>query len=283
VYGLKLGFTTLEQKVFLSDGVVRICSLTSNPNFLGILLVISIISLLSLFFQKKIKTSLFIVFLSILVVALYYTYSRSSWLCLIIMVTIICFLLRADLLPRVQKIIKNIIYIILSFLFVACIILLFTIGNINKRFSLDLNRRIEDAWIPLINMFDSHTLFGVGFNASVDHFFEKYNISHGHNLYLTILAELGLIGGVIFILLLIVMAVLLFNAITHGNFRKKDDFDLEFYVQSRIAFSFFIGLLIHQMFEVNLMRFDYIHIAWLFFVLSIIQMRKIKKNIYKNL
>lgn len=179
----------------------RMYSTLENPNLLGAYAVM-IISILTAFFlrerQKKRKWA-FAVILFVLLLCLALTYSRGAWLSLAAIVLGLTLFYDKRF----------------SFLFFLIpLVLLFYHGQMVERFlSLfsgeDTSVGLRFAlWESTIAMIEEHPLLGVGWGsyylAYPDYNFfiqdEHVLIFHAHNMYLNMLAEVGIIGGAAFLL-----------------------------------------------------------------------------------
>lgn len=179
----------------------RMYSTLENPNLLGAYAVM-IISILTAFFlrerQKKRKWA-FAIILFILLLCLALTYSRGAWLSL-----------AAIVLGLTLFYDKRFGFLF----FLIPLILLFYHGQMVERFlSLfsgeDTSVGLRFAlWESTIAMIEEHPLLGVGWGsyylAYPDYNFfiqdEHVLIFHAHNMYLNMLAEVGIIGGAAFLL-----------------------------------------------------------------------------------
>lgn len=179
----------------------RMYSTLENPNLLGAYAVM-IISILTAFFlrerQKKRKWA-FAVILFVLLLCLALTYSRGAWLSL-----------AAIVLGLTLFYDKRFGFLF----FLIPLVLLFYHGQMAERFlSLfsgeDTSVGLRFAlWESTIAMIEEHPLLGVGWGsyylAYPDYNFfiqdEHVLIFHAHNMYLNMLAEVGIIGGAAFLL-----------------------------------------------------------------------------------
>lgn len=179
----------------------RMYSTLENPNLLGAYAVM-IISILTAFFlrerQKKRKWA-FAIILFVLLLCLALTYSRGAWLSL-----------AAIVLGLTLFYDKRFGFLF----FLIPLVLLFYHGQMVERFlSLfsgeDTSVGLRFAlWESTIAMIEEHPLLGVGWGsyylAYPDYNFfiqdEHVLIFHAHNMYLNMLAEVGIIGGAAFLL-----------------------------------------------------------------------------------
>ena len=200
----------------------RMYSTLENPNLFGAYLLM-IISVLTAFFlregEKRRKTA-FVVILLVLLLCLALTYSRGAWVSLaaIVLGLTLFYDKRFGLL----------------FLLVPLILAVYH-GQIAERFlslfsgedtSVDLRFAL---WESTAAMIEEHSLLGVGwgtyFLAYPDYNFfiqeEGVLIFHAHNMYLNMLAEVGIPGGLAFLCAFFAQAVLAWKVYRHG----EDSFD----------------------------------------------------------
>ena len=179
----------------------RMYSTLENPNLLGAYAVM-IISILTAFFlrerQKKRKWA-FAIILFVLLLCLALTYSRGAWLSL-----------AAIVLGLTLFYDKRFGFLF----FLIPLVLFFYHGQMVERFlSLfsgeDTSVGLRFAlWESTIAMIEEHPLLGVGWGsyylAYPDYNFfiqdEHVLIFHAHNMYLNMLAEVGIVGGAAFLL-----------------------------------------------------------------------------------
>lgn len=184
----------------------------SHPNILGGYLALTLVIIFIFFIKQKTKlTGYHGLIITILVSALFLTFSRSAWLAFII------FLLAILLLSFKNKE-KNIIQ--LSY-FTSALILMFCViyfPLIQTRFSQNTVNEIRstteritgyrEAW----KIFKANPLLGVGIG---NYTLASYNLNKNlpgwdyqpvHNIYLLLLAELGLIGTTLLALAVIASA-----------------------------------------------------------------------------
>lgn len=101
----------------------------------------------------------------------------------------------------------------------------------------------EIAWAAFIDQVQQTPLFGIGYRISVEGILVENNISvsHSHNLYLSVLSEVGIVGFVFFILFIF----------TPLHYRKKDKVSIikAEYIRNIISASILISIYTHQFFE----------------------------------
>lgn len=190
-------FKFLEQFGY-DPHVNRLASTFLDPNFLGTFLNICFI--FSIFLYQKLKDKRIIFLTAIYFLAIIFTYSRSSYLMLLVEILIISFASN-----------KRIIF----FLFILGIALFIFIPRVSERviggFSLDksANERIE-SWQNGLNIFNKNPILGVGFNNLRQEFeknnqFKVFSSGEGHSgagidsSLIFVLATTGILGFLIYI------------------------------------------------------------------------------------
>lgn len=196
----------------------RMYSTLENPNLFGayLLMIISILTAFTLRERAVKKRTVFTVILLSLLLCLALTYSRGAWVSLaaIVLGLTLFYDKRFGLL----------------FLLVP-VVLAFYHGQVVERFlslfsgedtSVDLRFAL---WESTMAMIEEHPLLGVGwgayFLAYPDYNFfiqeEGVLIFHAHNMYLNMLAEVGIPGGMAFLLAFFAQGILCWRNYRHGN------------------------------------------------------------------
>ena len=196
----------------------RMYSTLENPNLFGayLLMIISILTAFTLRERAVKRRTVFAVILLSLLLCLALTYSRGSWVSLaaIVLGLTLFYDKRFGLL----------------FLLVP-VVLAFYHGQVVERFlslfsgedtSVDLRFAL---WESTMVMIEEHPLLGVGwgayFLAYPDYNFfiqeEGVLIFHAHNMYLNMLAEVGIPGGMAFLLAFFAQGILCWRNYRHGN------------------------------------------------------------------
>lgn len=196
----------------------RMYSTLENPNLFGayLLMIISILTAFTLRERAVKKRTVFAVILLSLLLCLTLTYSRGAWVSLaaIVLGLTLFYDKRFGLL----------------FLLVP-VVLAFYHGQVVERFlslfsgedtSVDLRFAL---WESTMAMIEEHPLLGVGwgayFLAYPDYNFfiqeEGVLIFHAHNMYLNMLAEVGIPGGMAFLLAFFAQGILCWRNYRHGN------------------------------------------------------------------
>lgn len=196
----------------------RMYSTLENPNLFGayLLMIISILTAFTLRERAVKKRTVFAVILLSLLLCLALTYSRGAWVSLaaIVLGLTLFYDKRFGLL----------------FLLVP-VVLAFYHGQVVERFlslfsgedtSVDLRFAL---WESTMAMIEEHPLLGVGwgayFLAYPDYNFfiqeEGVLIFHAHNMYLNMMAEVGIPGGMAFLLAFFAQGILCWRNYRHGN------------------------------------------------------------------
>lgn len=196
----------------------RMYSTLENPNLFGayLLMIISILNAFTLRERAVKRRTVFAVILLSLLLCLALTYSRGAWVSLaaIVLGLTLFYDKRFGLL----------------FLLVP-VVLAFYHGQVVERFlslfsgedtSVDLRFAL---WESTMAMIEEHPLLGVGwgayFLAYPDYNFfiqeEGVLIFHAHNMYLNMLAEVGIPGGMAFLLAFFAQGILCWRNYRHGN------------------------------------------------------------------
>ena len=197
---------------------MRMYSTPENPNLFGayLLMIISILTAFTLRERAVKRRTVFAVILLSLLLCLALTYSRGAWVSLaaIVLGLTLFYDKRFGLL----------------FLLVP-VVLAFYHGQVVERFlslfsgedtSVDLRFAL---WKSTMAMIEEHPLLGVGWGAYFlsypDYNFfiqeEGVLIFHAHNMYLNMLAEVGIPGGMAFLLAFFAQGILCWRNYRHGN------------------------------------------------------------------
>jgi len=228
----------------------RISSFLGNPNPFGVHLMVSIIS--CFYFLKEYKSKWHALLIIFFIYTLALTGSRASAIGL----------LAGSLIFIVYSYVKNnLAAIALRFFLLGFFIIIFGyilsnpeiikyIFSLMGRESNNLSGR-EIAWIALINQIIETPYLGIGYRISTEAILEEnlIGISNSHNLYLSILSEVGLIGFLFF--LYIYTSPILFFIINKVD--SKDSL-------KNILICILISLLINQFFEDMLSPLNYLSI-----------------------
>jgi len=203
------------------EKIMRAYGTFPHPNvFAGFLLLSITCGLLLLFRKKRIWTQVFFSFLvSLQIIAFILTFSRTAWVAGLIL----CCFITLIFYWRRKKLMKS-----LKLAFLAIILVILVSGamfwpQIASRFSLE-GQALEERGLYnniALSMIKKSPLLGVGmgnFVARIGDFshinLENWQYQPVHNIYFLILAELGIIGLVLFIFLI-------FNVLKGAWFSQK--------------------------------------------------------------
>lgn len=193
----------------------RLSSVFSHPIVYGNMLVITLAIILTL--KNRFNKKYYFISIILIMVNLYYTQSRSSWIACICLIIMMIFL---NLLSKKQITIKGILKKFLIVAVVLCSIFAFrqiineAITNISYRFSfqdgseLSMNQRLGTMNNIMNNLMDnkSRILIGNGINSihdfMLDHYVQIADFASADNQYLTFIYDLGLMFTIITIIYL---------------------------------------------------------------------------------
>lgn len=261
-------FGFIDQIVHIQGDIVRISSVTGNPNSLGLVLMVSIPITLGLLLMDKIKMRFFLISIIIQLIALVMTYSRTNIIVTLFIITIFSILFKREGNKRsgIQTFIKLIVF------FGVVTAPIFFINSKYSLKGLDLSDR-QIAWEMLISEFKNHPFTGMGFNVSVE-FLERtwFDILNAHNLYIGILAELGILGLIIMLISLSSVIILVIRVLYPFNrkYLQKPQ-----YKMLLLNICLIIGIYINQFTEIILFRApDFLNLLWVYLVFSSLKLKE---------
>ena len=192
----------------------RIYSTFYNPNIFGFFINVAIIIACEKFNFKKLNLEWVIFMLGVL--CSYLTFSRTSWISLIVALSF------AGIYDR--KYFKFAIFFAIS---VFSMDFLMGVGraNISKAAKDSSFMYRLEIWKACIKIIRDNYLTGIGFGTLFKHITDysnvvKSNVEHCHNLYLQVITETGVVGFSIFSVLLFNLAKKMFNKIKQGKNKK---------------------------------------------------------------
>lgn len=183
------------------SGYLRANGLTGDSNFYSIFLILSLLCGVSLHIAKSVRH----IGILTIIVAILLAFSRSIFLALFAG-PIIMMIMGLTPLSR-----KNLFYItvMILFLILASLLILWVfdiniIDVMSARFSYVGSEKRNYLWGVLLSMIEERPLLGHGLRAAQDalHFYS-------HNTYLDILVDTGLIGAVIFVLVILAIFIIM--------------------------------------------------------------------------
>lgn len=214
--------------------------------YISLVLIISIT--LAIFHSSK-----YIITTLLLMVGLVLSYSRTYWISFIFVVIILLFLIRYTEENLSKKLLKG--------FFLVLLVIYFILPSVKDRIGESfiesyngyshLDLRIN-FWNACIDIVSKNPIYGVGeISGYLITYYEKGlvdNTSHCHNVYLTIFAEKGFIGFLIFISLSIYFMIKYFRIFIKSEDKLLASFSLA-------VFLGWIDLLISGFFESNFSTF----------------------------
>ncbi|MCI3028749.1 O-antigen ligase family protein [Desemzia sp. C1] len=225
----------------------RISSITTNPNILGWLLIITLSSTIYLLKAEKVKLLPFLVSVILQGYALILTQSRSSLISILIIIVLFEFI--------TSKRKKNfVIYAII----LSCVALIVFFGmgfSSIGRFSEGLSSR-NVIWDKLLFSFSQNIFGGVGFGNSKDLIIKNFS-SSAHNIYLSLVAEVGIFGLIIFLMIWFFGIKMCLSQIKKS--RNRDQLK-----NNAIIVSILIALIAHQFFEKQLLSYNFLSVYWIY-------------------
>lgn len=240
----------LHQNVVGGSGY-RIASLTSNPNTLGWLIFISISC--TILCKESYKKITFFILILVQLLTVFLTQSRASIVSVLIFFLIYTFVKSTD---KLKTALIEIFTLIIVFILFAILSTRFNLSSFD-RISVGLNTR-DDIWKLLIDSIADKSMFGVGFGNSELALLSS--MSRGaHNVYLSIMSEIGLFGFAIFI-------ILLFFVISCCLKQIKKYGRITIFC---VYFSLICSIMLHQFFEDQLLRYNFLSMYFFFMLLFI--------------
>ena len=186
------------------DVKTRIYSVFGNPNILAEYLIMIIPISISLFwFSKKAhKKMVFLITSLILMLALILTLSRGGWLGFAFGIFVFILLIEKRLLLSIIPVTLGALY----FLPQSILNRILSIGNLADSSN---SYRIR-MWSITWNIIKDHWLVGVGFGhlpfkATFETYIRTMPTYHAHNTYLETMAEMGILGFIVFISFIFVL------------------------------------------------------------------------------
>lgn len=247
VYGIYQYFNPAELQVWqdsemFSDISGRIVSFFENPNVYGeyLILVIMInVALLATVKKPLLKICTFIL-LALSGVCMILTYSRGCWIGIVLAVALFLFMSS----KKMFLIMTAMGVVALFFLPDSVMTRLLSIGNLADS---STSYRVY-IWQGTMDMLKDFWLTGIGVGTSAfNHVYPIYafgaiSAPHPHNLYLLLLSEMGILGLLVFVALMIVVLKKLFCTANNSKDRTLSVF-------SSALFSGLVGFLVQGIFD----------------------------------
>lgn len=223
----------------------RFRSIFQNPNYLAILLFTMLyFKVIALKFSRKWERLYFLIMISVNLLLIFHTNSRTVLMCIFLVLT------GWVVLKKIPMIFPYLLYITLSinlfFLFVYI-----KIQNTNVGIALnELSRNIfgksfysgrSELWSSILDSVYSKPFFGFGLGTNAKDIIDTKLTAH--NQYLQIVIEGGIIKLTIFVFLLVCIWKLLINRIES--------------FAAQLSACFFIGIIVYENFEMTLFQNNY--------------------------
>lgn len=245
---LNIGFIELSQIIMGSIEKPAISLMTSNPNIAGILVGISMICTIyniKLLNYKKYKIMWLIQCLGVI-----FTFSKGSIVSTLIMHMIIMMDIRKYNLST-----KNIKIIVNTMMLFTLIFILIFIKFVNE--SQIYDSRIG-AWKVILKSVQDNIFFGIGFGSCGKILLASQGFKiAAHNSYLTILAEMGIIG-------IIAICIIYIFCISKSLNRKYTNINDKRRAITSIVI--IIGISLNAIVESTIMNFSALHFLWVYFL-----------------
>ena len=191
-------------KAINPDITIRVFSVFGNPNILAEYLIMSIPVSVALFWNSKrlIKKLIFLLTSMILVGTLVLTISRGGWIGFAFGIFVFMFLVEQRLLLLCIPAGVLSVFVLPQ----SIINRIQTIGNLTD----SSNAWRITTWQVTTDIIRDHWVAGVGFGyipfkKTFETYIRTMSTSHAHNTYLEIAAELGIVGIMLFIILIFVI------------------------------------------------------------------------------
>jgi len=250
---VSIGIIKIYQIIMGNPPYYRVASLTTNPNTLGIILMLSQIATLYLLRIDLIGKKKFIFLYLVQIIALILTQSRGAIITTFIMVIIFSVLTSKNQTNRIKIYIVSLIFIIVG-------IKIITSGyfDIFSRFQGGLSGR-DSSWRILAREISRNPFIGVGFGVSSEAALAGLEIK-AHNIFLNSLSEIGIIGFILFISIWFTGILSSFIMVRNNKNNK------ELKCTYALVFSILFALIFHQMIENKLLVYDYVMFMWVYLI-----------------
>ncbi len=260
---MKIGGLQLQQSLIGVSPLLRISSLTGNPNSLASWLMITLNLTVAQWLANRLSRFKFILLFGVQVIALLLTFSRAGIGATIIIMGLLYVLSACKRSRQLQR-----TAVLVLLLFVSIFILSYLVElspALKNRLMVGLSGR-GPAWYLAWNEFIQRPLTGVGFGISYETILEDAGLAiTTHNLFLGLLSELGIVGFllvfVIWLLGFLGSYYMVKNAKKNFNNTQYDEIVIGGFIISVLT-----GLVVHQFFEFGLLRYDFRTLYWAYLV-----------------
>ena len=252
VQSIVIGSLRISQRVYGYYPFLRMSSLFGNPNTLASCLLVTLTMTGYLFLKGSRRTAWGLLAL-LQGSALILTFSRAG-----ILLTLVSLALLWYLSAYKQRLLKRRVFMlgILALGSILVIALYFDRLPQSERLSVYLNLR-ELAWAPLWASISNDPVLGVGFGVNYEAILEPEGLEFGaHNIFLTILSEIGLPGFLLFLMLWL-------TPIWHA-LRKLQSVLLPTRLRLAACLAISLSLIPHQMVEGSILRYSFNNLMWIY-------------------
>lgn len=251
------GVNFTQRIVGYEQGQTRISSLTSNPNTLAWFILLTILLIFYHLILKQKHRLILVLLLGVNLIALFSTSSRSSLISLFLGI----FIFLAFYMSQ-----KNYIYLVITTL----TILLFNINKILGSSKFRLNDGLSSRniiWEKIMQSVDERIFYGIGLGSAGQLILGDFSTST-HNIYLSIFAEIGLLGLLCFIF---IWFFGVYNCGYQLIIKKNKDL---LYI---LIISILLSLFVHQFFEAQLLTFNFLSFFWWYLIVLSATLKKSKE------
>ncbi len=245
---LSLGPLSFSQCVMGGAPLYRVCSLFGNPNTLGVYVAIVTPLLIYCYRVRLISPLICLFILVVLFGSFAVTLSRAPFGGFMIALGAMYVLGGRG----GTKMLLRALSILGAGLVFGVLMGQTLISSGAARLDAGLSSRGE-AWSALLAGFIDNPLMGVGFGVSAETLLHgNTEVGSSHSLYFMLLAELGLVGFVVYLALWMLVVIRSLQFALRGN------------AAAAAVFSINIGLGLVQVFETSILRFSFLHYVWFF-------------------
>lgn len=228
--------------VLIDRSVPRLITLASDDPNISFLFL----SFFLCYYLCNLKSVVKFFGLALYLLLCFLTMSRAAYISMAIM--LILFVLHNNSEKHTSKIMKMIIFVMIVFAILLTVSAIFEISLLEimkSRFSLSssgMHSGRINLWKNALITFYNNPIFGIGINSSLSYNLQHYGtVYYVHNTYLEVLSETGLIGLVLYLLLI-------FTIISHNKKNISVSLFPYCFTVSLLVQNFFLSTLISEMF-----------------------------------
>ncbi len=264
---MNIGSFKIGQTISIRPPFIRISSLTGNPNSLASWLMITINLTLAQRLARRISQLKFIILGGLQAVALFLTVSRTGIGATVIIAVLLYWLTARKNSKILFMITIAIAIVILIMLYIANHFTQVKFVYLETLLKWGLSRR-NLAWSLAWDHFLRRPLIGYGIGTCTVYISETIGILGAHNLFLTLLFEVGIFG---FILVLTIWLLGLFGSCyikkeLRCNFNIDNNIDNNIVVVSNTIFAVLVGLVFHEFFETYIFIDLFFSLYWIYII-----------------